>query len=74
MTNIAVVFQSERDIRRFLLRRYSRASGKSRAFPIKCEISGKDVREGRFKNPALMEALDSSDGIIFAALLTWEAA
>jgi multimeric flavodoxin WrbA len=29
------------------------------------EILGKDVHEGRFTNPDLMEVLDTRDGIVF---------
>ena len=66
MANIAVVYQSEKGHTQVLaeavlkgVRKMPEVSGNM------FEIAGKDVHEGRFRNPALMEALDSSDGIIF---------
>ena len=66
MTSIAVVYQSGKGQTRILaeavlkgVQQVSDVSGQL------FEITGKNVHEGRFHNPALMEALDSSDGIIF---------
>jgi len=66
MTKVAVVFQSGKGHTKVLadaiLRGIQQVPGVSaQAY----EISSKDVREGHFNNPALMEALDSSDGIVF---------
>jgi NAD(P)H dehydrogenase (quinone) len=66
VTNIAVVYQSGKGHTRFLaeaaqkgIQQVPDVSGQI------FEIVGKDVHEGRFTNPVLMEALDLSDGIIF---------
>jgi multimeric flavodoxin WrbA len=66
VTTIAVVYQSGKGHTRVLaeavlkgITQVSEVSGET------FEIEGKDVHEGRFKNPKLMEALDSSDGIVF---------
>jgi multimeric flavodoxin WrbA len=66
MTNIAVVFQSEKGHTKVLadavlrgVRSVSDVAGE--AF----EILGKDVHGGRFTNVSLMKTLDGSDGIVF---------
>ena len=66
MTTVAVVFQSGRGHTHVLAEAVHK--GVCHVPEISghiFEITGKDVHEGRFTNPELMDALDSSDGIVF---------
>lgn len=66
MTNVAVVFQSGKGHTKVLADAVLKGmQGIPDVFAQAFEISGKDVHEGRFKNPSLMETLDKSDGIVF---------
>lgn len=66
MTNVAVVFQSERGHTKVLADAVLKGvqsvpDVSAQAF----EISGRDIHEGRFTNASLMATLDGSDGIVF---------
>jgi NAD(P)H dehydrogenase (quinone) len=70
MTNVVVVFQSGKGHTKVLANAVLKGvqsipDVSAQAF----EISGKDVHEGRFKNPSLMETLDRSDGIVFGCAM-----
>lgn len=66
MTTIAVVFQSGKGHTKVLadslLNGINEVEGVAGQL---FEIRGSDIRDGRFNNAELMEALDASDGIVF---------
>ena len=66
MATVSVVFQSGKGHTRFLAEAVHKGVGQVPGVSSQIfEISVKDVHEGRFRNPALMEALDSCDAIVF---------
>ena len=66
MTNVAVVFQSEKGHTKTLADAVLRGvASVSDVIGQGYEISGRDLREGHFSNSALLESLDRSDGIVF---------
>jgi NAD(P)H dehydrogenase (quinone) len=66
MANLAVVFQSgkghTRTLAESILKGINSVEGASGSL---LETRGQDIKDGRFANESLMEALDASDGIVF---------
>jgi len=66
MTRIAVVFQSGRGHTKHLANSILEGAKEVEGVEaVGLQVEGKDVREGRFSNPAMMAALDESDAIVF---------